>query len=64
MDFHIFPTPWLHWDKPAGELTTMSNTKNVLAEGIEITGTIKFQNDMIIDGKQKFDDVYENMMAS
>tara|TARA_B100000927_G_C16463060_1_gene468639 strand:- start:1809 stop:2135 length:327 start_codon:yes stop_codon:yes gene_type:complete len=30
---------------------TMSSTKNVLAEGIEITGTIKFQNDMIIDGK-------------
>ena len=28
----------------------MSNTKNILAEGIEITGTIKFQNDMIIDG--------------
>ena len=29
----------------------MSSTKNVLAQGIEITGTIKFQNDMIIDGK-------------
>ncbi|MBL47828.1 MAG: hypothetical protein CMP28_02625 [Roseibacillus sp.] len=29
----------------------MSATKNVLAEGIEIIGTIKFQNDMIIDGK-------------
>ena len=29
----------------------MSSTKNVLAQGIEITGTIKFQKDMIIDGK-------------
>ena len=29
----------------------MSATKNVLAEGIEIIGTITFQNDMIIDGK-------------
>ena len=28
----------------------MSTKKNVLAEGIEIIGTIKFQNDMIIDG--------------
>ena len=29
----------------------MANNTNVLAQGIEITGTIKFQNDMIIDGK-------------
>ena len=29
----------------------MSNNTNVLAQGIEIIGTIKFQNDMIIDGK-------------
>ncbi len=29
----------------------MSNNTNVLAQGIEIEGTIKFQNDMIIDGK-------------
>lgn len=29
----------------------MSNNKNVLAQGIEIVGTIKFSNDMIIDGK-------------
>ncbi len=29
----------------------MSNNTNVLAQGIEITGTVKFQNDMIIDGK-------------
>ena len=29
----------------------MSTNKNILAEGIEITGTIKFRNDMIIDGK-------------
>ena len=34
-----------------GELVPMSTTKNVLTEGIEIIGTIKFQNDMIIDGK-------------
>ena len=34
-----------------GESDAMSATKNVLAEGIEIIGTIKFQNDMIIDGK-------------
>ena len=29
----------------------MANSTNVLAQGIEIIGTIKFQNDMIIDGK-------------
>ena len=29
----------------------MSTNANVLAEGIEITGSIKFQNDMHIDGK-------------
>lgn len=29
----------------------MANNTNVLAQGIEIIGTIKFQNDMIIDGK-------------
>jgi cytoskeletal protein CcmA (bactofilin family) len=29
----------------------MSNNTNVLSEGMEITGTIKFSNDMIIDGK-------------
>ncbi len=29
----------------------MSATRNVLAEGIEIIGTIRFQDDMIIDGK-------------
>lgn len=27
------------------------NATNVLADGIEISGTIKFSNDMIIDGK-------------
>ena len=30
---------------------SMANATNVLASGIEITGTIKFSNDMIIDGK-------------
>ena len=29
----------------------MANATNVLAQGIEITGSIKFSNDMIIDGK-------------
>ena len=29
----------------------MANNTNVLAQGIEIVGTIKFTNDMIIDGK-------------
>ena len=29
----------------------MSNNTNVLSQGMEITGTIKFSNDMIIDGK-------------
>lgn len=29
----------------------MANNTNVLAQGIEIEGTIKFSNDMIIDGK-------------
>lgn len=32
-------------------LATMANATNVLAQGIEITGSIKFSNDMIIDGK-------------
>ena len=29
----------------------MANATNVLAQGIEIKGSIKFSNDMIIDGK-------------
>lgn len=29
----------------------MSNATNVLANGIEIKGSIKFTNDMVIDGK-------------
>ena len=29
----------------------MSNKTNVLAQGIEISGSIKFSHDMIIDGK-------------
>lgn len=29
----------------------MANATNVLAQGIEITGSIRFSNDMIIDGK-------------
>ena len=29
----------------------MASATNVLASGIEITGTIRFSNDMIIDGK-------------
>ena len=30
---------------------TMANATNVLTQGIEINGSIKFSNDMIIDGK-------------
>ncbi len=29
----------------------MANATNVLAQGIEIIGSIKFSNDMIVDGK-------------
>jgi cytoskeletal protein CcmA (bactofilin family) len=29
----------------------MSNPTNILAQGIEITGSVRFSNDMIIDGK-------------
>lgn len=29
----------------------MANNTNVLAQGIEIVGTIRFENDLIIDGK-------------
>ena len=32
-------------------ISIMANATNVLASGIEITGSIKFSNDMIIDGK-------------
>lgn len=32
-------------------IAVMANATNVLASGIEITGSIKFSNDMIIDGK-------------
>ena len=31
--------------------SVMANPTNVLASGIEITGSIKFSNDMVIDGK-------------
>jgi cytoskeletal protein CcmA (bactofilin family) len=31
--------------------TVMANPTNVLSSGIEITGSIRFSNDMIIDGK-------------
>ena len=34
-----------------GELPLMANNTNVLAQGIEIIGTITFESDMIIDGK-------------
>ncbi|MGB1131403.1 MAG: bactofilin family protein [Haloferula sp.] len=36
----------LCWIRP-----TMASATNVLASGIEITGSIRFSNDMIIDGK-------------
>jgi cytoskeletal protein CcmA (bactofilin family) len=32
-------------------LPAMANPTNVLSSGIEITGSIRFSNDMIIDGK-------------
>lgn len=32
-------------------VVVMANATNVLASGIEIIGSIKFSNDMIIDGK-------------
>lgn len=32
-------------------LSVMANPTNVLSSGIEITGSIRFSNDMIIDGK-------------
>lgn len=35
----------------AGIPCEMANATNVLAQGIEIKGSIKFSNDMIIDGK-------------
>ena len=41
----------MHWEAQLADLISMSTNKNILAEGIEITGTIKFRNDMIIDGK-------------
>jgi cytoskeletal protein CcmA (bactofilin family) len=31
--------------------STMANATNVLASGIEIVGSVRFSNDMIIDGK-------------
>ena len=39
--------------KPPGlcSLPAMANAINVLSSGIEITGSIRFSNDMIIDGK-------------
>jgi len=35
----------------AGFLSAMANPTNVLAQGIEIIGSVRFSNDMIIDGK-------------
>ena len=32
-------------------LRGMANPTNVLSSGIEITGSIRFSNDMIVDGK-------------
>jgi cytoskeletal protein CcmA (bactofilin family) len=32
-------------------LSAMANPTNVLSSGIEITGSIRFSNDMIVDGK-------------
>ena len=39
-------------DSLCDELSSaMANPTNVLAQGIEIIGTVRFSNDMIIDGK-------------
>jgi len=43
--------PLLFYRKAGLFITDMANATNVLAQGIEITGSIKFSNDMIIDGK-------------
>jgi len=37
--------------KAAGVTFVMANATNVLTQGIEINGSIRFTNDMIIDGK-------------
>jgi cytoskeletal protein CcmA (bactofilin family) len=39
------------YTQAAGLHSEMANATNVLSQGIEITGSIKFSNDMIIDGK-------------
>ncbi|MEN9534982.1 MAG: hypothetical protein RLZ22_469 [Verrucomicrobiota bacterium] len=39
--------PPLHFD----EVIVMATPTNVLSSGIEITGSVRFANDMIIDGK-------------
>ena len=41
------PAKW----KAAGVTFVMANATNVLTQGIEINGSIRFTNDMIIDGK-------------
>ena len=33
------------------EVTNSTNSKNILSADVEIKGSIKFQNDLIIDGK-------------
>ena len=38
----------------------MSNATNVLANGIEIIGSIKFTNDMVIDGKIEGEIISDN----
>ena len=38
-------------DQSCRVTSVMSNATNVLANGIEIKGSIKFTNDMVIDGK-------------
>jgi cytoskeletal protein CcmA (bactofilin family) len=40
-----------HQPQKMHDFLLMANATNVLASGIEIVGTIKFSNDMIIDGK-------------
>jgi len=48
---HRKPSLPLHLPVCFVEVISMATTTNVLSSGIEITGSVRFANDMIIDGK-------------
>jgi cytoskeletal protein CcmA (bactofilin family) len=48
---HRKPSLPLHLPVRFVEVISMATTTNVLSSGIEITGSVRFANDMIIDGK-------------